>query len=121
MYSYKINNSYTIYVNHVYLNECIKAGKKAEARKKQQKENFEKFKTTYFPDTIKVGSKVTLLDVDSGERRTVTILSTKDFRPSAYTASEDSPIGKALVGHQIGDRVSVVVPAGVVRYKILGF
>lgn len=28
MYCYKLNNSYTVYVNHVYLNECIKASKK---------------------------------------------------------------------------------------------
>lgn len=31
MYSYKINNSYTIYVNYEYINECIKAGKKKRA------------------------------------------------------------------------------------------
>ena len=35
MPSYKINNSYTIYVNYIYLNECIKAGKKATSPKKQ--------------------------------------------------------------------------------------
>ena len=29
MYSYKLNNSYTVYVNYIYLNECIKAGKKS--------------------------------------------------------------------------------------------
>ena len=28
MYSYKLNNSYTVYVNYAYLNECIKASKK---------------------------------------------------------------------------------------------
>lgn len=33
--SYKINNSYTVYVNYVYLNDCIKAGQK-QAQKKQQ-------------------------------------------------------------------------------------
>ncbi len=31
MYSYKINNSYTIYVNYDYINQCIKAGKKKRA------------------------------------------------------------------------------------------
>ena len=29
MYSYKLNNSYTVYVNFTYLNECIKASKKS--------------------------------------------------------------------------------------------
>ena len=33
--SYKINNSYTVYVNYFYLNECIKAGQKQTKRKKQ--------------------------------------------------------------------------------------
>ena len=28
MYSYKLNNSYTVYVNYAYLNDCIKASKK---------------------------------------------------------------------------------------------
>ena len=31
--SYKINNSYTVYVNYFYLNECIKAGKKNTSKK----------------------------------------------------------------------------------------
>ena len=31
MYSYKLNNSYTVYVNYAYLNECIKASKKKSA------------------------------------------------------------------------------------------
>lgn len=121
MYRYKINNSYTIYVNHIYLNDCIKAGKKAAAKKKQQKEEFEQFKATYFSNTVKVGSKVTLLNVDSGERCVMTILSSKDFTPGAYKVSEDSPIGKTLVGHCVGDSVSVHIPAGIVRYKILSF
>ena len=56
---YKINNSYTVYVNYYYLNDCINAGKKAAVQKKKQKEEFEKFKATYFPDGGKVaGNKV---------------------------------------------------------------
>lgn len=31
MYSYKLNNSYTVYVNYAYLNDCIKASKKKRA------------------------------------------------------------------------------------------
>lgn len=31
MYSYKLNNSYIVYVNYAYLNECIKASKKKSA------------------------------------------------------------------------------------------
>ena len=31
MYSYKLNNSYTIYVNYEYLNECIRASKPKKA------------------------------------------------------------------------------------------
>lgn len=39
MYCYKLNNSYTVYVNHAYLNECIKAGKKA-AKEKRKRRSF---------------------------------------------------------------------------------
>lgn len=31
MYSYKLNNSYTIYVNYEYLNECVRASKQKKA------------------------------------------------------------------------------------------
>ena len=41
MYSYKLNNSYTVYVNYAYLNECIKASKK--------KANLAPFKTYVAP------------------------------------------------------------------------
>ena len=34
MYSYKLNNSYTIYVNYTYINDCIKASKSRSSKKK---------------------------------------------------------------------------------------
>ena len=46
MYCYKINNSYTVYVNHAYLNECIKAGKKAAQAKEEAKKYFAQQKPT---------------------------------------------------------------------------
>ena len=47
--SYKINNSYTIYVNYVYLNECIKAGKKATSQKKQFQNFHKKAQKSLYP------------------------------------------------------------------------
>lgn len=116
--SYKINNSYTVYVNYFYLTDCIKAGKKAAAQKKKQKEDFEQFKATCFSNTIKIGSTVKLLDLDTGFQRTLTILSSHNFAPKANTASSSSPIGKALLGHTVGETITVKIPDGIVRYKI---
>lgn len=35
MYCYKLNNSYTVYVNYIYLNDCIKASKKEKKSRYQ--------------------------------------------------------------------------------------
>ena len=117
--SYKINNSYTVYVNYYYLNDCIKAGKKVSAQKKKHQEEFEKFKATYFSNTVKAGSKVNLLDLDTGLRSTITILPSLSFVPSANTVSSASPVGKALIGRSLGETVTIKIPAGTLRCRIL--
>ena len=51
---YKINNSYSVYVNYYYLNDCINAGKKAAARKKRMEKEYENFKATYFANPTNI-------------------------------------------------------------------
>lgn len=117
--SYKINNSYTVYVNYFYLNDCIQAEKKVSAQKKKQQEEFEKFKATYFSNTVKAGSKVTLLDLDTSLRSTITILPSLSFVPSTNTVSSASPVGKALIGRSLGETVTIKIPNGTFRCRIL--
>lgn len=67
MYCYKINNSYTIYVNYAFLNECIKASKKnktfsslktSNASKKQNKPVKKKEPFIPLPNNAKLNHKV---------------------------------------------------------------
>jgi hypothetical protein len=119
--SYKINNSYTVYVNYHYLNDCIQAGKKAAAQKKKQQEEYKKFIEIYCSNTVKAGSKVTLLDLDTGLQSNLTILPSLSFVPGANTVSSASPVGRALLGRSLGDTVTIQIPNGTIRYRIQNF
>ena len=118
MYSYKINNSYTIYVNYAYLNDCIKAGKAAMSRKGCKPTPSGTFSGDY-SDKIHIGSEVRLLDTDSGQNFVITILPSEELTYTANAISAISPVGRALIGHRIGDNVTVKIPSGIARYKIL--
>jgi transcription elongation factor GreA len=70
-------------------------------------------------DTTRVamGSHVTV-EVDAEEVR-LTIVGTTESKPSAGRISQDSPVGRALVGKHAGDEAVVRTPGGEVRYRIL--
>jgi len=64
-----------------------------------------------------MGSHVTV-EVD-GEESRLTIVGTTESRPSAGRISQDSPVGRALVGKNAGDEAVVRTPGGEVRYRIV--
>jgi len=55
---------------------------------------------------------------DSGAVRTFKIVETFEAEPKAGLISDQSPVGKALMGHQEGDQVTVSTPGGVTNYTI---
>ena len=116
--SYKINNSYTIYVNYHYLNDCINTGKKTAAQKKKLEKEFEEFRKKYFSNAVKTGSKVHLQDMNTGLRSTITIISSNSFVPGTNTVSSASPVGKALLGRIVGETITVEIPGGIFRCRI---
>jgi transcription elongation factor GreA len=67
---------------------------------------------------VQIGSDVVVLD-ENGEKRTFTIVGFTEADPKAGKISNESPVGRALLGHRKGDVVEVVVPAGVKRLTIL--
>jgi len=71
-------------------------------------------------DRIALGSTVSLVDADSGKKMTyeLVIPDMADF--SKGLVSVTSPIGKALVGHRVGDDVVIKTPAGTREYEIVG-
>jgi transcription elongation factor GreA len=64
-----------------------------------------------------LGSTVSLQSVD-GAARTFTIVGSAEAKPAEGRISNESPVGRALIGKQVGEDVEVMVPAGVQRFKI---
>ena len=65
------------------------------------------------------GSKVTILDLDSEEEFTYTLVLPEELDSHPQHLSISSPIGMALVGQEEGNEVRVQIPAGVRRFEIL--
>ena len=68
---------------------------------------------------VNVGSKVHVLDVEFDEDETFHIVGSTEANPDAGKISDESPVGKGLLGHRVGDIVAIPVPNGTVNYKIL--
>jgi len=68
---------------------------------------------------VNLGTKVMLHDLDSDEKISYTLVGSAEADPLNYKISNESPIGKAILGHGIGDEVTVETPAGEVNYKII--
>lgn len=66
----------------------------------------------------KIGCTVIISDISEGERLSYTLVDRSEANLSKGRLSTDSPIGKAIVGHEVGDIVEVNAPAGQLRYKI---
>lgn len=71
------------------------------------------------PETIILGSIVLVHDVEYDEQIQYSIVKSEDANSMIYRISEDSPLGNALLGHSVGDVVTLDTPMGVSRYKIL--
>src|SRR3954470_12619802 len=63
-------------------------------------------------DVVRVGSQVQVKDGGSGKTLTYTIVGSTEADPSANKLSNESPVGKALVGRKQGDAVAVTLPNG---------
>ena len=68
-------------------------------------------------DRVEVGSKV-IVESD-GEKTEYVIVGSAEAAPAEGRISNESPVGKALLGHRKGDTVRVAVPAGAVEMKIV--
>ena len=70
-------------------------------------------------DEVSVGSTVKLYDEEFDEELEYKILGTTESNPAKGIISNHSPVGSALIGHKVGDKISIKLPTGVVNYKIL--
>ena len=69
--------------------------------------------------TVKIGSTVKILDVEFDEEMQFTIVGTVESNPKKNKISNESPLGKVLVGAKEGDTLTVDSPSGSVEYKVI--
>ena len=72
-------------------------------------------------EIVSLGCKVKIKDVDSKEEEEYTVVGTTEADPMADPPkiSNESPVGKAIIGQKVGKKVIVKTPAGEFAYKIL--
>jgi transcription elongation factor GreA len=71
-------------------------------------------------DVVSVGSVVRLRDVDAKQTVEYYIVGSAEANPSENKLSNESPVGRAIIGHKKGETVEVTTPRGArLKYKIL--
>ena len=145
--SYKLNNSYTVYVNYYYLNDCIQAGKKYAQKKKKDEAVAKRVQKTWqsqkaspinknspadtqatkpvnqlaIKKAISIGCTVYLLNLDTQQKCCFVLTNPKNIAIGTNKISSASPVGQSLLNRKVGDSISVEIPLGTVRYKVLSF
>lgn len=70
-------------------------------------------------ESVYVGSKVKVLDMEYNEEIVYHIVGSTEADPKNGKISDESPAGKALIGKRVGDVVPVEAPAGEISFQIL--
>lgn len=69
--------------------------------------------------TVHVGSLVKVENISMGREQEFRIIGSNESNPKENKISDESPVGRALLGKKVGDMVEVEVPAGLMTFKIL--
>ncbi|SCG84202.1 Transcription elongation factor greA Transcript cleavage factor greA [Proteiniborus sp. DW1] len=70
-------------------------------------------------EVVSIGSRVTVKDIEFDEEIQYTIVGSAEADPYEEKISNESPVGRALIGRKAGDIVEVQVPDGVIKYEIV--
>ena len=70
-------------------------------------------------EEVHIGSKVLLKDLEFGDEFEYTIVGSVEADPIASKISNESPVGRAILGKPKGSVVEVNVPAGILKYQII--
>lgn len=74
--------------------------------------------TTIDTSVVGVGAVVQLKNAENGMELSFQIVGSAETDPAQGKISNESPVGKALLGHRAGDAVDVTTPAGVMHFMI---
>ena len=70
-------------------------------------------------EKVGIGTTVKILDMEMDEEMEFKMVGTKEADISSGKMSDESPIGAAIMGHEVGEEVEVETPSGVIGFKIL--
>jgi transcription elongation factor GreA len=68
---------------------------------------------------VSIGTKVRLRDMDANQTVEYHIVGSAEANPAEHKLSNESPVGKAIMGRKKGEIVEVAAPRGALKYKIL--
>ena len=68
---------------------------------------------------VSIGAKVRLKDVDANQTVEYWIVGSAEANPAEAKLSNESPVGKAIIGKKKGETVEVAAPRGSLKFKIL--
>ena len=70
-------------------------------------------------EKVGIGTTVKILDMDMDEEMEFKMVGTKEADINSGKMSDESPIGAAIMGHEVGEEVEVETPSGVIGFRIL--
>lgn len=70
-------------------------------------------------DVITVGSRVKLYDIEFDEEVEYSIVGSAEADPMEGKISNESPVGLGLLGHKVGETISIEAPSGIVEFKVI--
>ena len=70
-------------------------------------------------DVVQIGSKVKIKDLQDDEILEYRIVGSMETNPDEGKISDESPVGKGLLGHRVGEELKIKIPSGFVEYLIL--
>lgn len=69
-------------------------------------------------DIVHLGRTITLKDLENDEVITYALVGSAEADPLNYKISNESPLGKAIIGKKVGDIVEIDAPIGIIKYEI---
>lgn len=70
-------------------------------------------------EVVNLGARVRIRDIIEKEDYDYQIVGSAEADPISGRISNESPVGKALMGHKVGDKVDIDAPGGKIKYKVV--
>ena len=82
-------------------------------------ENAEVIETNTDDNVVSLGCKVTVKCLEDDEEEEYCIVGSQEANPMHGRISDDSPFGRGLLGHSVGETVTIEAPDGEIKYTII--